>query len=495
MVARLTLLPLLLVLSAGQAVAKSPWAQLAARDLQTIHTLLVENHPGAVDPEHPEFRRWLDDGVKLALALARTVDTPGGYEYAVRRYVAGFRDGHLGVAITLDHATLKWPGIIVALRDRRYRVHFVAAGEPELPPLGSELVACDGRDPAALMTSAVFPFEGDPALEAAWMRLAPNLLVDEGNPLRERPRACTFRTGAELRTVALGWRESPKAALADPLLAARFGARPALGQRDLRDGGVWISLPTFAPDDDQATQLRRIIHGLPELRARPLLVFDVRGNTGGNSKWGHELVQALFGPTWERVVAPTLTTGQPLAVDWRASPGNQRYVAELVHKLEHEFADDPAIARSFAKVASGLEAALAAHRPFYRETDGDDAPAGVAAAAPAPTAVHARVVLLTDGRCGSACLDFADALLPQPGVVHAGLPTYADSPFMEARAVPLPSGIATLHLPIKVYRHRARDHRPYVPRLRYDGDPGDTAALERWLRAALERADSDGARP
>ena len=39
--------------------------------------------------------------------------------------------------------------------------------------------------------------------------------------------------------------------------------------------------------------------------------------------------------------------------------------------------------------------------------------------------VQAKIFLLTDGRCSSACLIFADYLLAMPNVIHVGAPTSA----------------------------------------------------------------------
>jgi hypothetical protein len=42
---------------------------VARRDLDYIHKSLLEAHPGAMDPENPTFRQWLEDGYVNALAL------------------------------------------------------------------------------------------------------------------------------------------------------------------------------------------------------------------------------------------------------------------------------------------------------------------------------------------------------------------------------------------------------------------------------------------
>lgn len=67
-------------------------------------------------------------------------------------------------------------------------------------------------------------------------------------------------------------------------------------------------------------------------------------------------------------------------------------------------------------------------------------------------------------------------------MTHVGLPTYADSVYMELRQIELPSGIARMGTPIKVYRNRPRgNNQPYVPTHRFAGNILDTPALETWI--------------
>lgn len=59
-----------------------------------------------------------------------------------------------------------------------------------------------------------------------------------------------------------------------------------------------------------------------ESKARELrkgrVVFDMRGNGGGNSRWGNQVAAAVRGP--EPVTA--LLRSFDLSHDWRASPDN-----------------------------------------------------------------------------------------------------------------------------------------------------------------------------
>ena len=91
------------------------------------------------------------------------------------------------------------------------------------------------------------------------------------------------------------------------------------------------------------------------------------------------------------------------------------------------------------------------------------------------------VYVLTDSTCMSACLDAVD-LWTALGAIQVGRATGADTLYMEVRQVKLPSGLTQVSMPMKVYRGRARgSNEPALPKYRFDGDIGDTAALERWI--------------
>ena len=113
-----------------------------------------------------------------------------------------------------------------------------------------------------------------------------------------------------------------------------------------------------------------------------------------------------------------------------------------------------------------MRQALSEGRPFVRT-------GGQARPSPGPlpaNPVAGHVYLLTDGACFSACLDFVDLVRPLPGVQHVGLPTSADTVYMEENGAKLPSGLSLLSYAQKVYRHRARPSNVwYRPAITWPG--------------------------
>jgi hypothetical protein len=91
-------------------------------------------------------------------------------------------------------------------------------------------------------------------------------------------------------------------------------------------------------------------------------------------------------------------------------------------------------------------------------------------------------VVLTSSSCYSACLDFMDRLLLHPAILHVGEPTGVDTDYMESWFQVLPSGLARLNYPTKVFRNRRRlNNEGYEPVVRFDGTIGDTPAVREWI--------------
>lgn len=98
--------------------------------------------------------------------------------------------------------------------------------------------------------------------------------------------------------------------------------------------------------------------------------------------------------------------------------------------------------------------------------------------------VPGRIVVIAGPSCFSACLDFLDRMRLHPSVVQVGHTTGVDTNYMENWGRRLPSGIASVGYPMKVYRNRRRaGNEAYAPHAPFPGNLRDTAALRAWILA------------
>ena len=465
--------------SEAAAQPANPWRSALLADAQALHDTFLDSHPGAVDRENPGFRRALAAGLAQARERARTVDSFGGYRWALREYAAAFDDGHVSVRETekAPNVSVQWPGFLTRERGGRQVVAARGAGA-SAPPLGAVLASCDGRSAAELVKDDVGRFRGRWNLESQREAHSWRLFIDAGNPFITRPVACVFEQEGRTRTYPLVWTSLLDDALQAETKQVSATFRTGVGLRPFRERGLWLSAGTFSAGSGEGAKLEDLAKQLTRdgaaLRAAEVIVLDVRGNSGGSSEWGRRIASALWGET--NAAAATPRSG---GVDWRASEANIAEMQAMVAK------GGGLLMRAWAGNAiAGMRKARAAGQPLWRET----APLGglfsggregrASAIDPSKFVTRARVYVLTDAACASACLDALD-VWKTLGAIHVGRETSADSLYMEVRDQVLPSGYAQVSVPMKVYRGRVRGlNEPHRPVHRLDVDMADTEALE-----------------
>jgi C-terminal processing protease CtpA/Prc len=145
------------------------------------------------------------------------------------------------------------------------------------------------------------------------------------NPWRTRPASCRIRDSAE-RDVALTWRSISPAELEPLRTAAVFGVTPEEFRITTPRAEVaWITVPSFAENvGDNRAGLEQLVRELPKARGARLIVFDVRGNHGGNSYWGRRLLESLFDADYVASIANRLSASQ--FIQWRTSSANADFI-------------------------------------------------------------------------------------------------------------------------------------------------------------------------
>lgn len=471
----------LLAASAPLQAATEPnyWPDIARTDLDFVYQTLKDNHPGALDKQNPYFKQWMEKGYAAASASAKGAASVSDVKRVLARYAAGFGDMHLQVGFNQSANSLNWPGLVMGRSGARYSVTGRADDWPAaLPAIGATLLSCDGRAPDTLMNDDVLPaLYNTPGLAAVKNMFMFQFFADS-ELAPHRYRSCVFSDAAGNKEFTLKWQGISRVAYVKHWDKANPTVPKTSSMTEVAPKTWWIHLPQFNPGPDEEKELKALIARTATLRDAELLIFDTRGNGGGNSQWGDDVLEGLYGaPYLDHLKAKQASQGY---AEYRVSQGNLDYNESALAVLTRQFGAGSSSANNQAGLVARMRAALAAGTPFLRQTPA--APAKLLPAKSPQPLTRARAVLVTDSDCVSSCLDFADAVRLLPGMKHLGQTTNADTLFMEVRFVDLPSKLGSLVVSQKVYRNRPRGHnQALVPHLEFDGHISDTETLRPWV--------------
>ncbi len=456
------------------------WAAALRIDAKAVHDLIEANHPGPVNDLDPNFRRRSDASFATALRRAARVSDYSGYFWAMRAYIASFDDGH--VQLDVDKPLplpLRWPGFLTGFDDAGRQIVRTRADDAPVT-IGAELLACDGVPAAELVATHVGAFVGRWQLASQRVANGGRLFLDAGNPFITRPSRCRFQIDGQSRDVELTWRTLAEVESRSRLDSTVVRADPPIEARILSNGARWFSMSDFNgyPESSTAKSLRSMIADMERDRAAilaaPAVILDLRGNGGGSSDWSVQIARVIWGAS-----AVEAEDSDAEFVEWRASPAN---IAKLEsYRQEFQSDDSSQELRDWASNAvNGMTAAYKNGQRLWREPNEPSAAVErISMVAP----FRGRVYVLTDLGCASACLDAVD-LWRALGAVQIGQETSADTFYMDLRADRLPSKVAVVAIPMKVYRGRKRgSNEPWIPVYRYMGDMRDTNAIEKWIAA------------
>jgi hypothetical protein len=461
-------------IDAQRTTLLNPWSLMIQQDLNKAIDILKNDYAASADNQNVGWSSLQDGAIARAREEAAQVTTFAGYAAVLRRFAGSFEDEHFSISMNLAPRRVAWPRFLIGLDKAKYVV--LISDLPDVK-VGSEVSSCDDVPVDTWLKEKVIPYaEGVPTLEADLASDAPLLLLDDSNPFLLRPKQCVVGG----RSVNLAWEPVLYSDIRTRITAAILGDyKPAYGWHNFDTAGVWIQIPSFNPKTDHDLEaFRSIIQDAATFRGRDIIVFDVRGNGGGNSEWFMRLLTSLYGQDMVRFYA---REKPQLIREYRASPDIAKFYAAQVSLEQRTLGKQSDSAGDTADVATHIAQALAEGKSTYLQPSEESGQPAVPTTAPV-NPVHARVYVLTDYGCGSACLSFLDEMVRFPNVVQVGLPTHADRPYTNPMVTLLPSGAASLSSATMIRRHRTRlPNQPWIPKFRFDGDIGDTKAVERWI--------------
>lgn len=461
------------------------WHTIAVEDSSAALKLIETDHPGAA-PELGDAAfqaRLVLAKAHVAERLPQVTDYPA-YAALMAGLAADFQDGHIWNNAIVGAQRINTSGILLIRQDGHWVVGAQQTLDDEPDIKGSVLLGCDGKDADSWAFPRIAQFRGNPELEAIRSSAAGWLLLDEGNPFLVRPTHCRFvRPGGQPKDAALHWHPALTANVREAVRQIARHGDAGLSVRPF-SGGWWIGLDTFEDEVQKIVDLVR--NNQAALRTAPMVVIDLRGNGGGNSRYSDAIARSLVGDP--RFAAAQVPLPACSGDYWRVSPGT---LATLQNDLAHAEAEHDTAGISFYQpVVSDMKQAIASHREFSPAlpacarnalaVDQDTAPRSLP-----PSKMKGRLVLITDHNCFSSCLIAAN-LFRRLGALHVGEATDRSTRYMEVREETLPSKLRAFSTLQKV-EIGIGNYGPYMPKIAYPGVLSDDIALKAWVAALPDR--------
>ena len=470
------ILSLVMTCAAGAGAAPTTdWAAIAKTDFQFTVDTFRKQHAGIAAGELSVVAPF-EAGTRLGQAEAATVRTEQDYLRLMQRFISAFGDPHTGIDLHLQ--TRGWTGLVLDQAAGGYRVVWSEPGWPNaLPPAGAIAQQCDGVWTGTYLQTRVAPFMNRSVEYAAtFSTLARQMMLDLG--LGWTPQQCVFtlpdgsrkRYDLPLHAVPaqLG-REQ-----VDAVLAHHRAAAKPVGVTPLGADKHWVGMPDFNGARSGAAYSALY----PQLAALPKsgwIVFDLRGNGGGDSSWGNRALRALYGEAYAEQLSAAGGTAKYLVA-------NAASAALLKHYIDApEFADSKADnQRDLLAVQTAMQAGA------KLALVSGDAKAATLTDPTWPRPHGPRIAAVIDRSCFSSCMNFLQQLQASGDSIVLGEPTIGYSPFGEITTVALPSGRGTLRVPTAWFKTAQATREPFVPDIPYPGNMADDAALMAWVNATLD---------
>jgi hypothetical protein len=392
------------------------------------------------------------------------------------RFIAAFGDPHTGISVGQKMAG--WTGIVIDRVDGQYRVIWSEPNWPQpLPPRGAIVQSCDGVWVGTYLQARVAPlinFSQEYAISAS--EAARQSMFDIG--LGWTPSGCDFTLAdGSSRHHALPLR--PLADVGEARIQAvrqqyQAKARP-VGLYSLAPSMHWVGMPDFN-GSTSGPAYEQLYPQLAALKTAKWIVFDLRGNGGGDSSWGGRALEALYGQPYGARLSGAAAYAKRLIVDQGTIGVYQRYVSlpefatsmgefeTLLDQLKTAIAHGDRMAQVFGTTREQSAAAVAQLR---------QRPGGP------------RIAAVIDRRCFSSCMNFIQQISAMQDTILLGESTNGYSPYGELNAFDLPSGNGAIRLPSAIYTAFQATREPFLPTIPYPGNMADDAALMQWVAARL----------
>ncbi len=462
--------------------ASSPWATLASNDVTAYCADVRGVHPGMVDPLSPAFAKQVDRACAVAAERSRTASSFLDWMEIMQSLVTSFRDGHTGITFTVVPAQLRWPGFLIDGQGGRWVVRR-PSNTPATntnPPEGATLVSCDGQSATQFLEQAVDQKTVDWSKEPERIRQAFRAFTTYRMDGPPPAKQCQFRLNAKTIDVPLEWQTISTMTL-QPMLAPylrRGAARRPITFSFAPDSHAWIQLGNFQDETALKAAESELLAKQDLLRSASYVVFDLRGNGGGNSTWGARFASILWGK--DAVEGRRLATQSSNPADYGKYWRRSKLAAAKMRAAGDEYAAEGPDFADIAKYWRDLGDTIAAAKADGLYQDECCRPKPIPSVVP-PSTYTGKVFVLTDAGCFSSCVVVMNTL-KRMGAIQIGEASGQNEVYGESVGpFNLPSGLGWYRIPVSIIRQPRSSLGGLPPDIPWPGAMDDDAGIRDWI--------------
>ncbi len=469
-------------LGLAQTTEASPWGALTQHDVEIYCNDIRGIHPGMVDPYAPGFADRVEQACEIALESASAATSYFDWRDTMGELVGGFRDGHTTIRYLLTPTRYRWPGFLIYGQDggwvvRRPDLSRVApAGNP---PEGAVFLGCDGQSADAFLKDQLDPARADWTKAPERIRLAYRAFISLPNNEPPPAETCLFESDGQVIKTTLTWRSISQSNLVSiaPTYTRR-GLRSDIDVEFGEDGHAWIRLANVSNVIALRALEQELRANQDRLRAATYVVFDLRGNGGGNSMWGGTFASILWGEEAvesRRLASATRVPGE-YGKYWRAS----QWASTAVIAEADEYATQGPEMKEFADFWRALGERLGAQGDDGLLEDECCQPSPVPDIIPDPE-YNGKVFVITDAATYSSGVVVMNTLKLM-GAIHLGEASGQNEVWGEVVGpLPLPSGLGTYRIPVSIIRQPRSSLGGQPPDISWPGPMDDEEGIRAWV--------------
>ena len=443
------------------------------QDLDFFRESVKNNSAPFANEVDKKFHDWYEKGYKHALQLIDGIGDADDCYYVMKYYVNGFNLSHISLRGYVPLPPEQYPGILSA---KKGDGHYIIYRHPALQYLGKaqvgdKLTHINGQKIEDYYQDYLLPFYANDRSKLTLESASIYALIVDGNRYKPVAKTITILHDDEEIKLDLKYTELD----AGGLEAAREIKQPDISDSfkiEMVSNGVWIKIPSFFPSRSEIIYYVGMLSRLKnDLAQEDYILFDMRGNRGGASRWARPIIRNLWGDDFIK----SLGTKHEY---------NQKWIKKL-KVSRHNFLDfvktqAKATVKKYKSQLKKKEDFFLKKWSIYDDTENlytnTDS-----------KKFNAKIYVLTDNFCRSTCWTFVKELKQLPNVIHIGEQTTVQSIYSYAKKERSPSENFDFFYPVQIRvepNHKLGE--ALQPSEIYDGDFRDEAKLMDWVLSITE---------